>query len=103
MPAARGGHAEDAPIYRGVRRNLRQEVSRPRGAGRQPRERRIRRTVDSPTSRPRRTTSPCTRRYPQAGFFPASRNTTLAALADLYRTGAVSLESGRVGCRGESK
>ena len=33
---------------------------------------------------------------------PASL-TTLAALADLWRTGAVSLQSGRVGCRGESE
>jgi hypothetical protein len=38
-----------------------------------------------------------------AGFFPASRNTTLAALADLCRTDAVSLESGSVGCRGKSE
>src|SRR5215469_5265956 len=58
-----------------TRKNLRQEVSRPRGAGRQPRARRIRRTVASLTSWPRRVNSPCTRRYPHAGFSPASRST----------------------------
>src|SRR6266568_3402865 len=59
-----------------ARRKVRQEVSRPREAGRYRQVRRIRRTLASLTSWPRRVSSPCTRRYPQAGFLPASRSTS---------------------------
>jgi len=47
---------------------VRQEVSRPRGAGRESRARRIRRTVAWLMWWPRRVSSPCTRRYPQSGL-----------------------------------
>src|SRR5262249_47487753 len=59
----------------GARRKACQEVSRPPGAGRYRRERRIRRTVASLTWWPRRVGSPWARRYPQAGFSPAGRST----------------------------
>jgi hypothetical protein len=58
-----------------VRRNARQEVSRARGAGRGFLARMIRRTVAALTCWPGRVSSPCTRRYPQAGFSRASRST----------------------------
>jgi hypothetical protein len=46
-----------------------------RGAGLRRRARKIRRTVASLTWWPSRHSSPCTRRYPQAGFSRASRST----------------------------
>jgi len=58
-----------------TRRKARQDVSRPRGAGRYGRARRIRRTVASLIRQPSRVSSPCTRRYPHAGFSLASRST----------------------------
>jgi len=57
-----------------ARRNLRQDVSRPRGAGWYLRARRIRRTAASLIRWPSRVSSPCTRRYPHRGFSDASRS-----------------------------
>ena len=58
-----------------VCRNARQEVSPFAGAGLGRRARRIRRTVASLTWCPSRDSSPCTLRYPQAGFSCASLST----------------------------
>ena len=58
-----------------MRRSARQEVSTFGGTGLRRRARRIRRTVASLMWCPSRHSSPCTLRYPQAGFSRASRPT----------------------------
>jgi hypothetical protein len=55
--------------------NTRQQVSALGGAGRRRRARKIRRTVASLTWYRSRVSSPCTLRYPQAGFSCATRTT----------------------------
>src|SRR5450759_4758936 len=88
------------------RRNARQDVSTFRGAGLARRARKIRRTVASLIGCPSRVSSPCTRRYPRAGFSRASRSTrsriSWLALGRPGRFGYVHLRVTRRRCQASS-